>query len=74
MCPDCEARRKMAREALMKSAFGDAALQVIKGTAEMLGLKQKTGADELEAQGKEVDPVDPPEPEKRKTKTSGVSG
>ena len=38
----------MARAALMRSAFGEAASQVIKGTAEMLGLKEKTGAAEME--------------------------
>lgn len=49
MCPECKARREMARAALMRSAFGETAAQVIKGTAEMLGLKEKTGVAEMEA-------------------------
>ena len=48
MCPECKARREMARSALMRSAFGEAASQVIKGAAEMLSLKEKTGAAEME--------------------------
>lgn len=66
MCPDCKARREMARKALMKSAFGEAAKQVIKGTAEMLGLKEKTGAAEMGEKAQEK-PLAPSKP-KQKTK------
>lgn len=64
MCPECKARREMARAALMRSAFGDAASQVIKGAAEMLGIKEKTGAAEM---GEKAKPLALSKP-KQKTK------
>ena len=45
-CADCQARRKMAREAFAKAEFAKATGQVLKGAAEVLGLKDKTGAQE----------------------------
>lgn len=47
MCADCEARRKMAREALLSAKLGEALGHAVKGAAEMVGVKEKTGADEL---------------------------
>jgi len=47
MCTDCEARRKLARDAWVKGKIGEAAGHMAKGTAEMVGLKPKTGGQEL---------------------------
>ena len=47
MCPDCEARRQMARDALFKAKLGESVAHVAKGFAEAAGLKAKTGAKEL---------------------------
>lgn len=49
MCPECEARRKLARDALIKAKIGEALGHVAKGVAEMAGLKEKTGRKELRA-------------------------
>lgn len=49
MCPDCEARRRMARDAWLNHKMGEAASHVIKGVAEAVGIKPKTGAAELKA-------------------------
>lgn len=46
-CKDCEARRKMAREALYKAKVGTAATHLAKGAAELTGLKKKTAVKEL---------------------------
>lgn len=51
MCADCEARRKMARDALMSAKLGEALGHVAKGVAEMAGAKEKTGAEELASKG-----------------------
>lgn len=48
-CPDCEARRKMARDALLDAHIGKAAKHVAIGAAEAVGLKEKTGAEELQS-------------------------
>lgn len=48
MCPDCKARRQMARTALLNAAYGQGAAHLLKGAAEALGLKEKTGAAEAE--------------------------
>lgn len=47
MCTDCEDRRKLARDAWVKGKIGEAAGHVAKGAAEMVGLKPKTGGQEL---------------------------
>lgn len=47
MCPDCEARRKLARDALFNAKIGDAVAHVAKGAAEAAGLKKKSGSAEL---------------------------
>lgn len=47
MCPDCEARRQMARDALLRAKLGEAVKQVAIGAVEMIGVKEKTGTDEL---------------------------
>lgn len=44
MCPDCEARRKLARDAWVKGKIGEAAGHIAKGAAEMVGMKTKTGS------------------------------
>jgi DNA-binding TFAR19-related protein (PDSD5 family) len=49
MCPECEARRKLARDALVKAKIGEALGHVVKGVAEMSGVKEKTGNLELKA-------------------------
>lgn len=46
-CKDCEARRKMARDALFKAKIGEASGHVVTGAAEAAGIKEKTGAAEL---------------------------
>ena len=48
-CPDCEARRKMAREALLSAKIGEAMTQIAKGAAELVGMKEKSGSDDLAA-------------------------
>lgn len=69
MCPDCEARRKLARDALVNAKILEAAAHVAKGAAEALGLKQKAGGEELKAKSrsrpyKEAAP--PPQPEQER--------
>lgn len=46
MCPDCEARRRLVRDALFNAKLGEAATHLAKGAAEAVGLKVKTGAAE----------------------------
>jgi len=48
MCPDCEARRKLARDALYRAKVGEAVGHAVTGVAEMLGLKAKSGKAELQ--------------------------
>lgn len=70
-CPDCEARRKMAREALLKAHIGKAAKHVAIGAAELTGLKEKTGTKELASEPK----TKPRKTKPRKTKpNSGPAG
>lgn len=45
-CKDCEERRKLAREALLRSAVGETIMHVAKGAAEMAGVKKKTATAE----------------------------
>lgn len=45
-CKDCAERRKMARDALYRAAVGEAVSHVIKGAAEIIGVKEKTGVAE----------------------------
>ena len=52
-CKECEERRRLAREALLRSAVGEAAVHVVKGAAEMAGIKKKTAtADRKKAAAK----------------------
>lgn len=52
-CKECEERRRLAREALLRSAVGEAAVHVIKGAAELVGIKKKTAtADRKKAAAK----------------------
>lgn len=52
-CNECSERRKLAREALLRSAVGEAVTHVAKGAAEMAGLKRKTAtADRKKAAAK----------------------
>lgn len=57
-CPDCAARRRLARDALFSAKVGEAIGHVVTGAAEAVGLKEKTGADEL---------AEKPEPIRRKS-------
>lgn len=63
-CKECSERRRLARDALLRSATGEAAKHVIKGAAEMTGLKKKTATAERAAAkrksgaaGKKADPA-----------------
>lgn len=47
MCTDCEARRRLVRDALFKAKMGEAAGHALKGAVEAVGLKPKTGSQEL---------------------------
>lgn len=47
MCPDCKARREMVRQKWLKKNFAQAAAQVAIGAAEAVGIKEKTGLDDL---------------------------
>lgn len=47
MCPDCEARRKLVRDAWTNKRLGKAASHLVKGAAEVAGLKKKTGTKEV---------------------------
>lgn len=47
MCTDCEARRKLARDTWVKGKIGEAVGHMAKGAAELVGLKPKTGGQEL---------------------------
>lgn len=65
MCADCEARRKMARDALLSAKLGEAAGQIVKGAAEIVGLKEKTGVVEFaakagEGEAEQINAGDPP--------------
>lgn len=45
-CKNCEERRKLARDALLRSAVGETIMHVAKGAAEMAGVKKKTAIAE----------------------------
>jgi len=47
-CKECEERRRLAREALLRSAVGEAAVHVVKGAAELAGIKRKTATADRE--------------------------
>ena len=47
MCIDCKARLKMARDALIAGKIVGTIAHVAKGAAEIVGVKEKTGAQEL---------------------------
>lgn len=49
MCPDCEARRKLAREALINSKISEALGHAVKGVQEIVGIRPKTGQQEVAA-------------------------
>lgn len=46
-CKDCKAREQMWRDALLQLKIGEALGHTVKGVAEAVGLKPKTGAAEL---------------------------
>lgn len=52
MCKDCAERRKLARDAFLKAKFKEAAGHVVKGAAELVGAKPKTGASEARKSAK----------------------
>lgn len=47
MCADCEARRKLVRDALLRAKIGEAATHALKGVAELAGLVAKTGEADM---------------------------
>ena len=49
MCPECIARRKLARDALVNANMAEALGHVVKGVAEAVGLKPKTALEEEKA-------------------------
>lgn len=51
-CKECSERRKLAREALFRAAVGEATTHVLKGAAELVGLKEKTATAESKAKAK----------------------
>lgn len=51
MCPDCQARRDLSRKLLIEHRIAEAAGNVLKGAAEVFGLRQKTGVVDLEKSG-----------------------
>jgi len=59
-CPDCAARRRMARDALFNASVAEALGHVVTGAAEAVGLKEKTGVADEAAKAKK------PAPAKRK--------
>lgn len=52
MCPECEARRKLARDAFLSAKIKEAVGHVAKGAAEAVGLKKKTGVAEARAKAR----------------------
>lgn len=48
MCPDCEARRQKLRQAFIDRRLREMVAEAAKGTAEMLGVKEKTGVADQE--------------------------
>lgn len=48
-CKECEARRKLARDALFNAELLKSAGHVAKGAVEALGIKKKTGVAELKS-------------------------
>lgn len=65
-CKNCEERRKLARDALLRSAVGEFITHIAKGAAEMVGVKKKTAIAERKkaeakresgASGKKVAPT-----------------
>ena len=50
-CKECEERRRLAREALLRSAVGEAAVHVVKGAAELVGIKKKTATADRKKAG-----------------------
>ncbi len=52
-CKECAERRRLARDALLRSAVGEAAVHVAKGAAEVVGINPKTAkADRKKAEAK----------------------
>lgn len=56
MCPECEARRKLARDAFLNAKIKEAVGHVAKGAAEVVGLKRKTGVAEVRAKAPKPKP------------------
>lgn len=54
VCVDCAARRELVRKAWEQAKIKEALGHVAKGVAEIVGLKEKTGKAELEAEPKEA--------------------
>lgn len=58
-CKECAARSKLLREAAFEGRLAAAMGHAVKGAAEIIGLKEKTGVAELgAAQAPEAEPED----------------
>lgn len=53
MCADCEARRKLARDAWLRASMGEVIAQVATGAAEAFGLKEKSGEADMRERSRE---------------------
>ena len=61
-CRNCRARSQMLQDAVLEMKLAKAAGHAVKGAAEILGLKEKTGAAEMESE-LSTETQDTPEPE-----------
>lgn len=59
MCKDCAARLALVRKAWEQAKIKEAVGHVATGSAELIGLKEKTGEAELEAQEHDDEPKKP---------------
>lgn len=65
ICKDCAARAEMLREAVFKAKLKEAVEHAVKGAAELVGVKPKTGESEL---------VEKTTSKKRREQDAGVAG
>lgn len=48
MCPDCAARRERVRERFLNAQFKKGVVELAKGAAEIVGLKEKNATKEAD--------------------------
>lgn len=53
-CPDCKARRELVRKAIFNAKIKEALGHIGKGVAEVVGVKPKTGANDLKSTAKKA--------------------